>query len=218
MGKFYIVLCLILLLMTGCTGTGVEPGVGVPPQGDDSLERLAGDDGLERQAGQEPSGVGAGDEYPDWYYEIDDMENLDEAMREYMKSLPPSAFYPDETEWPFEEDFVPLFPKLVDSIAWWSILKGTMMGYGVTVMPNEEVNGFLNIRENPSLDADVVGELYPGDTASVVTERYQTEREMFVGEYRVRKDGYTWFYVEFGEYGSENYGWVASEFVNISAI
>ena len=152
---------------------------------------------------------------------INEFNINDENDLKFIRSLPPSAFIYDESEWPLEENYVPLFPEFTDSISWWSHRKGFAYGYGTIVNAKDDVKGYVNIRNYPSLSATVVGELYPGyspgDTASMVPERYQTRLELFTGTYNVWSDGYFWYYIEL-DYPSALRGWVAADFVELSGV
>jgi len=121
---------------------------------------------------------------------------------------------------PNEGEFEPMFPEYADSIEWSVLPKDFVGGYGYGVDPKDESKGFVNVRENPSIDAEVVGKLHPGnDEWWAVSEIFEDDEGFHVGTYSVKSGDYTWIaVVRFDEGGTDIKGWVAKEVVTLWAI
>lgn len=130
----------------------------------------------------------------------------------------------DEGKWPLEENFQPILPEFSDSIRWFSIEKVKKGGYGGSgfgsgVQPKSDVISFLSVRESPSLTAEAIGELHPGEAAMLVPEIYQTENELFIGEYYVLDEEHIWVLVELPSDNMNGIrGWISTEFVDVFVI
>ena len=121
-----------------------------------------------------------------------------------------------------KEDWKPLFPMYEDSIVWTPIPKEYIGGLGAWVEPDPENESFVNIRENPSISANVVAELHSGEEINwwIKNEFYKDGDQLFAGSYQVASDNYTWMPVTYDDYENNIHlkGWVAQEVVTIVAI
>ena len=117
--------------------------------------------------------------------------------------------------------FDPIFPDYVDYLVWYVIPKDFIGGFGTGVDPKDKDKGPVNVREFPSIDADVIGKVQPGNEDWwVVDETFEDDEGLHVGNYHVEADGYTWIAVAKwgGAYELEAKGWVAMEVVELWGI
>jgi len=121
-----------------------------------------------------------------------------------------------------KEDWEPLFPMYEDSIVWVPIPKEYIGGLGSWVEPKPENTDFVNIREAPSISANVVAEMRGGEETNwwIKDEFYKDGDQLFAGSYRVANDNYTWMPVSYDDNRNNIHlqGWVAQEVVMIYAI
>jgi len=115
-------------------------------------------------------------------------------------------------------NWVPMFPVYMNSIVWETVPKDFTGVLDSWVTPKQGNEDHVNIRENPSLSARLIGELRRDDDVRwwCRKEFYVDNGQIHAGIYKVEHDDYTWTPVEYGE-STTNFqlrGWVALELVN----
>jgi hypothetical protein len=120
------------------------------------------------------------------------------------------------------DEWVPMFPEFESSIVWNAVPKDFIGGFGAHASPKADNKGFVNIREAPSVKAEVIAELHHDSEIlwSLVTETYVKDEQLFVGDYQVKNDDYTWTAVTSYDPagGNSMTGWVALEVVDMWGI
>jgi len=109
-----------------------------------------------------------------------------------------------------------LFPEYEDYIDWYFVPNDYVGGFGSGVEPEEGGTGVVNVRERPSIDADVIAQLtVGGDEWWVINETYGDEDGFFIGSYNVPNGDYTWTLIaSWDQNGNiKKMGWVAKEVV-----
>ena len=122
------------------------------------------------------------------------------------------------------EDWTPMFPDHADSIVWDAIPKDFIGGFGAHVTPKADNEGYVNVRNAPSIEADAIDKLQHEKDSEIlwtlVTETYVKDGQLFVGEYQVKDGDYTWIAVTSFDPNSNKTttGWVAREVVELWGI
>ena len=120
------------------------------------------------------------------------------------------------------DEWTPVLPHYLDFISWYAIPRDYIGGMGTWVEPLADNKGYVNVRENPTIDSDVVGEVHRDMEIYwwIVQESYVQDDQIWVGEYRVPHDDYTWTLVSYeeSETGGPTLGWVALEVVDLIAV
>jgi len=116
-------------------------------------------------------------------------------------------------------NWTPMFPIYMNSIVWETVPKDFTGVLDSWVIPKYSDDEYVNIRENPSLSAKIIGELRREDENLwwCRKEFYVENGQIHMGIYKVKHDDYTWTPVEYGE-SRTNFqmrGWVALELVEI---
>lgn len=116
-------------------------------------------------------------------------------------------------------NWTPIFPIYKNSIVWEQVPKDYTGVLDSWVTPKQRVEEPVNIRENPSLSANIIGELRSDDNSVwwCRKEFYVDDGSLFVGIYKVKNDDLTWTPVELGR-SSTNFqqrGWIALELVDL---
>ena len=126
-----------------------------------------------------------------------------------------------DSDGPQAMPFEPMFPDHTDYIMWHVVPSDFIGGFGTGVEPREDGSGVVNVREFPSIDAEVVGQIRRGnDEWWVVSEVFTDAEGMHVGAYYVPADDYTWVAVALwnGPDDPAVKGWVASEVVEFWSV
>jgi len=114
------------------------------------------------------------------------------------------------------ENFEPIFPEYENHIEWTVLPPDYIGGFGGGLEPKNPNAEYVNIRETPSIDADVVGQLLHGNEEWwIATETFEDDEGFHVGTYSVKSGDYTWLGIAsfIGPYEVGQKGWVASEVV-----
>jgi len=116
-------------------------------------------------------------------------------------------------------DWTPMFPIYMNSIVWETVPKDFTGVLDSWVTPKYGNDGYVNIRENPSLSAKIIGELRRDDANLwwCRKEFYVDNGQIHMGIYKVKHEDYTWTPVQYGE-SRTNFqmrGWVALELVEV---
>jgi hypothetical protein len=134
-----------------------------------------------------------------------------------LESYDPDGSGQDLSKYPSKEDLVLTYPEYSNTIKWGTIPKDYIGGLGSWVVPKDNVEGYVNIREKPSISATVVGELRSRDDLIwwCKDEFYRDSDQLYMGVYRVKADDYTWIPVESNDGSGQKTGWVAQEVVEL---
>jgi hypothetical protein len=128
----------------------------------------------------------------------------------------------DLSKFPQKENWTPKFPIYQNSIEWSVLPKDFRGGFAIYALTKPDNTGYVNIRENPTLDAEVIAELHPNGEAIwfVMQEFYVENGQLFVGMYKVKNDKYTWTTVSQIEMESplQDIGWVALEVIDFGGV
>jgi len=149
-------------------------------------------------------------------------EELEKPIAEEEPAEPESQ--QDLSGFPSFEDWTPMFPDHATSIVWNAVPKDFIGGFGALVTPKADNEGFVNVRETPSIEANAIAELHHekdgGVLWSLFTETYVKDGQLFVGDYQVKNGDYTWTAVtNYDPDSSKNItGWVALEVVELWGI
>ena len=119
-----------------------------------------------------------------------------------------------------QADWRPMFPEYEDSIVWTAIPKDFIGGFGTQVNPKQDNTGYVNVREKPSIEAKVIGEIHHDSNVVwvVIDETYKINGQLMVGSYKVKNGDYTWLPVTNGNGVDSIQGWAAMEVLELWAI
>ena len=164
---------------------------------------------------------GESEETETWeWWNMSDAENVKywTSLSEEEKARFNELYWP-ESEWPREENFVPKFPEFAEYLVWYSEKKWRGgHGIGWWAVLDKELADRVFVYDKPSFSAKIVGEVVEvenmGDLWFGVLELYQTETELFIGEYYTEKEGYQWSL--FSREGVA--GWITSDLVRLSGV
>jgi len=120
---------------------------------------------------------------------------------------------------PRKDEMVLEFPEFSDSIVWDAIPQYLPFGLAYWAEVKKDNTEYLNVRKEPSINADIVGEIHSGDSMKwwlFVEGYHDDEYTVFNGRYQVANDGFIWTAIQ-GIDNNYNYviGWVALETVDV---
>ena len=125
-------------------------------------------------------------------------------------------------KFPTFDEWTPVLPEYQDFLSWTAIPIDYIGGMGTWVEPKSDNDGYVNVRDAPTLDSEVVGEVHRDMEIFwwVVQEYNVQDDQIWIGEYIVPYDDYTWTLVSYeeSETGGPTLGWVALEVVQLIAV
>ena len=110
----------------------------------------------------------------------------------------------DLEKFPSKEEWEPLFPDYESNISWYQIPRTYIGGLGTGLEMIEDEKEYALIYERPSLSSKVIADLYyfflsdPADCGWwMVNEFYHDAGDLYMGEYNVENEGYTWIPIQY---------------------
>jgi len=199
-GRIFAALLIFVLTssLCGCKNSNADEG--------DSIDIVVDGGGNESPSGSDPGSNSNPD--PDPGINVDDP---DPGLTD------PDDSGQDLSGFPSKDELVLAYPEYAGSIVWNAVPKDYIGGFGDWVVPNEGTEGYVNIREKPSISSAVVGELRGDDDIFwwCMMEIYKDGDQLYVGMYKVKADNFTWTPVEKRDDDTSTKGWVALEVVQL---